>query len=135
MTAKSGMDVATVPSGAVALSDLLSQALGAFTSDVSYAVAMTGVATTIENKRVNLRLRTEVRRAEAVARKQCAVSGDFFCSNPSPCGVGQCPFAKGDLAGLRVDSVGGTTVRPQESLYDDYSIDQVVAPLRKLRGM
>lgn len=135
MSAKSGMDTAVVPTGAGALSDLLRQALGAFTSDVSYAVAISRSAASVESKRVVLRLRAEVRHAESVARKQCAMSGDFFCSNPSPCGVGQCPFAKGDLAKLRVDCTAGSTSRPQVSLYDNYSIDQAIAPLRKLRGL
>lgn len=135
MGTKSGTDMAAVPSSAAAMSELLGRALDAFRSDVSYVVAISSAATVIENKRVVSRLRTELRHAETQARKQCGLAEAFFCVNPSPCGVGACPFAKGDLAKLRVDCPSGTTARPQASLYDDYSIDQVVTPLRKLRGI
>lgn len=124
----------TVLMGTVALSDLLSQALGAFTSDVSYAVAIARSAVTIESKRTMWKLRNELKESEQQARKMCSAGGSFFCVNPSPCGTGQCPFAQGDLSLLVVPRHKGTTRRPQPSMYDEYSIDRAVIPLRDLRA-
>jgi hypothetical protein len=129
------IETETATSSEVAsLSGTVLEAVRAFASDVSYAVSMSRAAVAIEKKREVWRARIELRTAEATARAQCAQAGGFFCVSQSPCGTGACPFASGDLRNLVLPKCSGSTPRPRASLYDDYSIECAVGPLRDLRA-
>lgn len=114
--------------------DQVTEALGAFGSDVSYAVAVVSAAVNIRRKRQTWRHRLELREAEQEARAQCAAGPDFICKTQSPCGTGTCRFASKELRGLKVPECAGPSQRPQLlATGGSYSIEAAVYPLSELR--
>lgn len=100
--------------------------------DVSYAVAVCSGARSIESKRAVWKLRLELRAASKKARWECSKRKPFVCNNVSPCGLGACAFAEGELRLLTIESPGHTE-RPQEDSMPSYSLEGAVESLRQLR--
>lgn len=113
--------------------ELIDRALQAFGSDVSYAVAMSRSASSIERKREVWALRLELRTAEKEARERCCSVVPFRCKAQSPCGVGDCIFATGDFANIGVEDWEGVRYRPQMDSTGRYSIESAMLPLRDYR--
>ena len=111
---------------------VVDQALRAFSSDVSYAVGMVRQATTIQSKREVWAIRSELRDAESSARKLCAQDG-AGCLLQTPCGVGQCRFAQGDLAEITVPESGLVAGKPKPGGGVGYEVDSAIAALRAHR--
>lgn len=112
---------------------VVDSALAAFAQDVSYAVGMVRQATTIQSKREVWAIRSELRDAESLARKMCAEDEVVGCASKTPCGVGACRFAQGDLAQAHVPEevlVGG---KKKPCGGTGFEIDPAVAVLRRLR--
>ena len=119
----------------IGLSTALQSAIQAFSSDVSYAVAVVSAAMGIKKKRLAWGLRTDLRRAETNARKLCADSEPFICMTQSPCGTGSCKFSQDEFALLNVPKCKGSTQRPQKfTTGKPYSIDAALIPLSELRA-
>jgi len=117
----------------VAYVSVVDSALAAFSQDVSYAVGMVRQATTIQSKREVWAIRSELRDAEALARKMCADDVVVGCAAKTPCGVGPCRFAQGDLASAVVAEevlVGGMK-KPCGGT--GFEIDPAVAVVRRQR--
>lgn len=112
-------------------SDLLASAYRAFSSDVSYAVAIAKQASALQKKRAVWSLRMELRAAEKQARAQCAASAPFSCKVQSPCGTGDCLFSSGDLSKLVVPLTEIDIDKPHGGTA--YNIEAAVGPLRALR--
>ncbi len=109
-------------------------ALEAFSSDVSYAVAIVSAAVGIKKKRKSWQLKRDLKSAETAARKLCEKSESFVCLNQSPCGIGSCRFASGEFASLKILKCKGNTPRPQKfATGGSYNIDVVLFPLAELR--
>lgn len=92
---------------------LVDQAREAFSNDVTYFENMFVNVFKVKLRQTKACLRKELKSAETGARKQCVASDIRACYNVSPCGTGYCPFAKGDIAELRVPDVPGKHTRPQ----------------------
>lgn len=105
----------------------IAEALAAFATDVSYAVAMARAAVIIVKKRQVWQARKELRAAEAQAHAECR-QATFDCHAVSPCGAGDCKFAQGEYAALDV-AAPGTAVRPQQRSIGGYSLEPAVAAL------
>lgn len=112
--------------------DLLNEADKAYRADVSYAIAVCGAARSIESKRKVWQLRLELREAAKKAQYECSKVKPFKCDNVSPCGLGSCKFAKGEMALLTLESPGNT-MRPQEDAREPYGLEGAVEALRELR--
>ncbi len=112
---------------------VVEQALAAFTVDVSYAVAMARAAVVISTKRRVWSARRELREAEARAHAECVATGPFDCHAQSPCGVGDCKFARGEHAAITAPAAPGTTVRPQRGA-GTYSLEPAVTALADRRA-
>lgn len=113
---------------------LIGEALSAYASDSSYAVAMARQARTIQTKRAVWQLRSELKSAESEARKTCGSTEPFVCDTTSPCGTGDCRFASGDLVFLAVPEAPGKSIRPQPSSANQtYDLEAAVRPLQELR--
>lgn len=113
---------------------LLREADESFRTDVSYAVAISKAARTISWKRELWKLRLELRQASDKAQTKCANEKPFKCDNLSPCGVGDCKFAEGDLIFLDVPNCPGNTKRPQKDSKGLFGLESAVEPLRDLRA-
>ena len=111
------------------------EALEAFTTDVSYAVAMARSAVAITRKREMWQVRRELRAAETTAHELCQ-QHDFDCHAVSACGTGDCKFATADHASLHGEAPG-TTARPQTRSTGRYSMEHAVNALadRRLRAL
>ncbi len=108
-------------------------ALGAFTADVSYAVAMARAAVVIGRKRAVWAARKELRLAQAQAAAECERTAAFHCHATSACGTGDCKFATGEHAQLAVPAPDGPARRPQHP-HTGYSLDAAVAALADRRS-
>jgi Tfp pilus assembly protein PilX len=106
--------------------DTVTRAMHAFSSDVSYAVAMARAATAIRRKRALWHARRALKDAEADARAQCADTEPFDCHATAPCGVGDCKFAHDDLASMTGVAADGPHHRPQAVAAGPYSLDRAV---------
>jgi len=117
----------------VAYVSVVDSALAAFSQDVSYAVGMVRQATTIQSKREVWAIRSELRDAESLARKMCADDTVVGCAAKTPCGVGLCRFAQGDLASAVVadEALVGGMKKPCGGT--GFEIDAAVSVLRRLR--
>lgn len=115
-----------------AFSSLLVEADKAYRKDVSYAIAVCGAARSIESKREVWKLRLELREAAKKARFACSKVKSFKCENTSPCGLGACRFAEGDMMLLTLQSPGNT-LRPQIDSMASYGLEGAVESLRQLR--
>lgn len=115
-----------------AFTDVVADALTAFTHDVSYAVSIARAASVIRNKRAQAAARRELREAEARAHAECSQTS-FHCNAVGPCGVADCKFAIGDLNLLQVAALPGQTRRPQPNSLSEYSLEPAVAPLAAMR--
>ncbi len=117
--------------------DLLAEAMVAYTLDSSYAAAMCASATRILHKRVSWQARTDLRATSAAAVAECAKLPEFAnaCSNPSPCGVGAgCRFSTGELAVLQIEPKPGKSLRPQPHRDGPtYDVEAAVKELVTLR--
>lgn len=113
--------------------ELVCRALAAFATDPSYAVAMAEAAATVEHNRAVWAVRRQLRAAERTARAECARSAPFLCHNTSPCGVGACKFAAGELTMIETPNCSGRRQRPQASSAGDYSIEPAIRPLMALQ--
>lgn len=115
--------------------DVVAEALAAFRNDSAYAVAMARQGSEIIAKRKVWTLRKELRSAEDVARGLCVVSEIAVCGVASPCGTGDCPFARGDLRELRPTPTksGKSVARPVPSAVEQYNIETVIKQLVTLR--
>jgi hypothetical protein len=123
-------------SPAVALAQLLDDALAAFAVDHTYAAAMARSAVGFAAKRHSAALRTQLRQAAHQAVSECeARRGEFACENRTPCGTGACKFAQGDLALITVESLNGRQERPANSVLAGrpFSSDDALASLEALR--
>lgn len=112
---------------------LLAEADRAYRLDVSYAIAVCGAARSIESKREVWKLRLELRSASKTAQLQCRKVTQFKCDNTSPCGLGDCKFAQGEMALLHIQSPGHT-MRPQVDSQPSYGLEGAVESLRQLRS-
>ena len=112
---------------------LLEEANRAYRIDVSYAIAICGAARSIESKRDVWKLRLELRAASKSAQLQCRKVPQFRCDNLSPCGLGNCKFAQGEMALLHIQSPGHT-MRPQLDSQPSYGLEGAVDSLRQLRA-
>ena len=112
---------------------VVDQAMRAFAADVSYAVGMVRQATTIQSKREVWAIRSELRDAESSAQKLCAEDAVVGCSSKTPCGIGSCRFAQGDLSEILIpaESLVGGIQKPCGGT--GYGIDAAVAVLRAHR--
>lgn len=113
--------------------DSVNEAVAAFATDVSYAVAIARAAVTIIRKRAIWQARREIRAAEALAHAECKNTPAFECHAESACGTGDCKFARGELAQLRVPAGAGTTTRPQQRSIGAYRIDDAATALANRR--
>lgn len=121
--------------GEVGFSIPVEGAMAAFSSDVSYAVAIVSAAVGIRKKRQIWQLKADTRQAEADARSLCEQAEPFVCMNQSPCGVGSCKFSTGEFTLLKVSRCKGDTPRPQRFVTGgSYSIDSVIVSLGELRA-
>lgn len=111
---------------------LIAEADRAYRMDVSYAIAVCGSARSIESKREVWKLRLELRVASKQAQLQCRKVAQFKCDNLSPCGLGNCKFAEGEMALLHIQSPGHT-MRPQVDSQPSYGLEGAVESLRQLR--
>lgn len=117
------------------VSDLVHEALSAYSRDPSYAIAMARQAQTIISKRRVWAVRLELREAERRARAACASDPEpFTCHVRGPCGVGVCPYAPSELSSLVLPPEAGRTSRPRSSSQPTYSIEQAVRPLLERRA-
>ncbi len=111
----------------VALRRRVDVALAAFGTDVSYAVAIARAADVIVAKRRAWVARRTLVAAEATARAECA-EVSFECHAMSPCGTGDCKFARGDLAAL-VAPAAGPVSRPQAVSTGGYDLQPAITAL------
>lgn len=119
----------------VGFSTLAEGAMAAFSSDVSYAVAVVSAAVGIMKKRQIWQLKADTRQAEANARGLCEQAEPFVCMNQSPCGIGSCKFSTGEFTLLKVSKCRGDTPRPQRFVTGgNYSIEPVIVSLGELRA-
>jgi len=89
-------------------------------------------ATTIQSKREVWAIRSELRDAETSARKLCAQDG-MGCLLQTPCGVGSCRFAQGDLAEITVPESGLVAGKSKPTGGVGYEVDAAIAALRAHR--
>ena len=123
------------PADLAAFTGHVQAARAAFGNDVSYAVAIARAAVTITRKRAIWSARRELRAAHTDARVECAATAAFTCTALAACGVGDCKFARGDLARLTVAATVGPHHRPQaHSIGGDYSLEEAVNALAALRA-
>ncbi len=123
-----------VPADAGAFREAIDDAYAAFLSDVSYAVSIARAAVSIERKRGVWQARRDAKAAEAAAHTLCRDAEPFTCLATSPCGVGDCKFAGGEMTLLDVAHCPGATARPQLSNTWPYAIEAAVGPLVQLRA-
>lgn len=126
-----------------AFEPIISEAVRAFGTDLSYATAMAAKAHVIMMKRLTWLARSQVREAEAVAREQCEAGPAFVCpATAAPCGTtDQCRYSTGTLRELVVTPAplgpmrGGKLVtRPQVGaggVPSTYNSEAAVMPLRE----
>ncbi len=112
---------------------VVDQAMRAFAADVSYAVGMVRQATTIQSKREVWAIRSELRDAESGARKLCSEDAVVGCESKTPCGVGTCRFAQGDLVEIVLPPETLVASIPKPCGGMGYEIDAAVAALRAHR--
>lgn len=95
---------------------VVQDALEAFRTDPSYAIAIADAARNILMKRTIWKARRQVRQAEDAARTQCEANGPQICpvTTGHPCGVpSDCPFGAPELAALPIRVSGSTRVAPR----------------------
>ncbi len=110
-------------------------ALEAFSSDASYAVAVVTAARNLKEKGANKQLKADVQHAEASARHLCEQAEPFICMTQSPCGTGSCKYAVGEFALISNPRCKGTTSRPQQfATGGSYSSESVLFSLTELRN-
>src|SRR5262245_60370978 len=97
----------------VSIQSRVEAARAAFLSDTAYAASMARAAVVIATKRRASHVRKVLRAAETAAHDECRRTDPFPCHAVSPCGVGDCKFAKGQLAGLVIQPAPGSSLRPQ----------------------
>jgi hypothetical protein len=91
----------------------LEDALGAFSSDERYAVAIARAATEARDRAYAAGVRSAVRSAVARAVAACgAVAGQFECSAVTACGTGACRFASPAYRTATVTAAPGRFTRP-----------------------
>jgi hypothetical protein len=109
-------------------SAVVAQALEAFARDESYAAEIARAAVAQSRARYSAALRARLRQAVHRAVSACdAHRGEFACTvgaqGTGYCGVGQCRFANGDLAGLEVTAAPGRLSWPANSAHAGLGFD------------
>lgn len=121
--------LAPLASRAALLQQRIDAALDAFATDITYAVNIARAAVVITNKRHAYLARRALLEAEAAARTECA-SLTFDCHALSPCGTGDCKFARGALAALVVPAAGACA-RPQAVNTGGYDLQPAITALAR----
>jgi hypothetical protein len=121
--------LAPMASRAALLQQRIDAALEAFATDITYAVSIARAAVVITNKRRAYLARRALLEAEAAAHAECAPLS-FECHALSPCGTGDCKFARDSLATLVVPAAG-TSKRPQAASTGGYDLQPAITALAR----
>lgn len=110
--------------------DLIAESYEAFCSDVTYLVDMLSKSNAAHERHLTKWAAALIAREEERARELCSGCEPFDCPVKSPCGTGDCPFARGDLIQITHTKYvpGGT--KPHGGAACNKSA--AVAPLRTL---
>lgn len=112
------------------LKAVMGRAMTAFSVDDRYVVAMVKSADTLQRKKDIWAVRKYLRICESEARGKCEKVSAFRCANESPCGIGNCKFAKLELTQYTIKT-SRKTVRPQLGIR--YTLEEAVQQLASKR--